>query len=216
MPQSFDFSVQRDPDDPNKVTPYALNELHRYVEANNLQHNVYYKDEGYPGLYWKFIGLVVYLYGKINPDFYHRFMTRVTNASSKDILFPSRKTHGDHSVYPVYRILRHELVHIRDAKRFPVWFQLSYTLLPLPLGLAYFRADWEFRAYAQTLIVTYNQEGSIPEDLIQAVIGHFTGHLYFWMWPFKKTMTRKVRVLVKAIEEGNVHGYYPDIHIWDF
>lgn len=216
MAQGMDFGYQRDPDDPDKVTPYALNQLHRYVEDHDLNYNVYYKNEGYPGLYWKFIGLVVYLYGKINPDFYTKFQTRVTNASSKDILFPSRVTHGDHSKFTVYRTLRHELVHIRDAKRFPVWFQFSYTFLFFPLGLAYMRADWEFRAYAQTLIVTYNQYGVIDEELIQYIAAHFHGNLYFWMWPFKKTMLRKIRALVKAIEEGTVYGYYPSIHIWDF
>ena len=214
--QSLDFNVQCDPDDINKVTPYALAQLHRYVEENDLNYNVYYKNEGYPGLYWKFIGLLVFLYGKLNKDFYTRFQTRVTNASSKDILFPSRKTHGDHTQLTVYRTLRHELVHIRDARTYPVWFQVSYTLLPIPLGLAYFRADWEFRAYAQTLIVTYNQYGSIDEEMIQQIVKHFTDHLYFWMWPFKKTMDRKVRALVKAIEEGRVYGYYPNIHIWQF
>lgn len=44
-------------------------------------------------------------------------------------------------------ILEHELVHVRQWERFGVLMWISYILLPLPFGLAWFRFRWEREAY---------------------------------------------------------------------
>src|SRR4029453_1344180 len=47
---------------------------------------------------------------------------------------------------------RHERVHLRQFRRFtPVGMGLLYVLLPLPLGLAWFRARFEKAAYAESI-----------------------------------------------------------------
>ena len=210
------FNMQADPDRPGYVTPYAINHLLTYVEKEGLDFKTYYKDEGYPWVYWKMLYFLVCFWDKLSPGFLEHFNTRVSNASSKEILFPSRETHGDWTKINVYSTLRHELVHIRDARRFPILFQLSYTLLPLPALFAYCRADWEFRGYAQNMIASYNHHGVIEDSQIEFIVSKFSGSLYFWMFPFTKTMRRKVKALAKDIEEGTVYGYYPKIHIWQY
>lgn len=43
--------------------------------------------------------------------------------------------------------IRHELVHIRQARKYPVWFQVSYLLFPIFIFFAWFRWRWEREAY---------------------------------------------------------------------
>ena len=51
-----------------------------------------------------------------------------------------------------YVTLRHEAIHLRQFRKLtlPV-MALLYVLLPLPMGLAYFRARFEKEAYAETI-----------------------------------------------------------------
>ena len=72
-------------------------------------------------------------------------------------------------------IILHELVHIRQARRFPGHWQLSYLLLPLPIGLAWFRWLWEREAY----LVNIRAGTMSAEDVVQT-LGSVN---YFWSWP---------------------------------
>src|SRR5688500_14697448 len=54
-----------------------------------------------------------------------------------------------------YLTLRHELVHVRQFRRFTLpLMALLYVLLPLPAGLAWFRAHFEKQAYAEEIRAT--------------------------------------------------------------
>jgi hypothetical protein len=44
-------------------------------------------------------------------------------------------------------VLEHELVHVRQWHRYGVLLWISYLLLPVPFGLAWFRFRWEREAY---------------------------------------------------------------------
>lgn len=68
----------------------------------------------------------------------------------------------------------HELVHIGQARRWPVWFQLSYLLVPVPIVFAWFRWRWEREAYLVTLRA---RRGTI-EQVVQVL---WRG--YGWCWP---------------------------------
>jgi hypothetical protein len=88
-----------------------------------------------------------------------------------------------------YVTLRHEAVHLRQFRKLtlPV-MALLYVLLPLPMGLAYFRAYFEKEAYAETIRATaevYGIERARGKDLRDHVIEQFTGPSYGWMWPFR-------------------------------
>jgi len=93
-----------------------------------------------------------------------------------------------------YLVLRHERIHLRQFRRYTlVGMALLYLLVPLPLGLAYFRARFEREAYAETILGTaalygagHVREASFRESIVE----QFTGPSYGWMWPFRGSVER--------------------------
>jgi hypothetical protein len=93
-----------------------------------------------------------------------------------------------------YVTLRHEAVHLRQFRRWtlPVMAVL-YLLVPLPMGLAYFRARFEKEAYAESIRAAAEVWG--PAHPRRAafrahVIAQFLGPTYGWMWPFRGHLER--------------------------
>lgn len=93
-----------------------------------------------------------------------------------------------------YVTLRHEAVHLRQFRKLTLpGMALLYLLVPLPMGLAYFRAYFEKQAYAETIRAAAEVWGL---DTVRApsyreyVIGQFTGASYGWMWPFRLGLER--------------------------
>jgi hypothetical protein len=84
--------------------------------------------------------------------------------------------------------LRHERVHLRQRRRYTmVGMALLYLALPLPVGLAYFRARMEWEAYRETLRATLElkgQEAVLDPELRAQLLQRFVGPAYLWMWPF--------------------------------
>ena len=68
-----------------------------------------------------------------------------------------------------------------------------YIFLPLPMGLAYFRARLEQEAYAETIRAAAEVWG---QDVVRGasyrahIIEQFVGPSYGWMWPFRKALER--------------------------
>ena len=93
---------------------------------------------------------------------------------------------------PEYRYVTmcHELIHIRQFRRYTlVGMALLYLLLPLPLGLAYFRARFEWEAYRETLraaIEVHGVDHVRDAAYRENIITQFTGPAYGWMWPFRR------------------------------
>lgn len=71
-------------------------------------------------------------------------------------------------------IVRHELVHIAQARRWPILWQLGYLLL-LPAGLAYVRWRSERAAY----LVQIRMGTRTVEDVVKTL----GGIGYLWCWP---------------------------------
>jgi hypothetical protein len=93
-----------------------------------------------------------------------------------------------------YVTLRHEAVHLRQFRRWtlPVMAVL-YLVVPLPMGLAYFRARFEKEAYAETIRATaevWGAEYARRDTLRQHVVAQFLGPNYGWMWPFRRHIER--------------------------
>jgi hypothetical protein len=68
-----------------------------------------------------------------------------------------------------------------------------YVLLPLPMGLAYFRARFEKEAYAETIRAAAEVWGvQYPRSAEHRkyVIDQFMGPSYGWMWPFRRGLER--------------------------
>jgi hypothetical protein len=93
-----------------------------------------------------------------------------------------------------YVTLRHEAVHLRQFRKLSVpVMALLYLLVPLPLGLAYFRARFEMEAYAESIRAAAEVWGpSYPTANAYRtyVIDQFLGPSYGWMWPFRRSIER--------------------------
>ena len=89
-----------------------------------------------------------------------------------------------------YVTLRHELVHLRQFHRYTlIGMAILYLLVPLPMGLSYFRARFEKEAYEEsirTAAQVYSMDHVRRGDFRDRVIRQFLGPSYGWMWPFRK------------------------------
>ena len=93
-----------------------------------------------------------------------------------------------------WEILRHERVHMRQFRRFtPVGMAILYLLLPLPVGLAWFRARSEMEAYAESIRAAAEVHGPahVRDPAYRArILRQFTGPAYGFMWPFPRSLDR--------------------------
>ncbi len=93
-----------------------------------------------------------------------------------------------------YVTLCHERIHMRQFRKF-TWpgMTLLYLLVPLPMGIAYFRARFEMEAYAESVRAAAEVWG--PEYVRDAdykayLLRQFTSPSYGWMWPFRGQLER--------------------------
>ena len=103
-------------------------------------------------------------------------------------------------------ILRHEAVHVAQFERYGwVGMVLLYGVLPLPMGLAWFRARFEWEAYEETLWAVAEIEGleaARSPDLRAKIVRRFTGPDYGWMWPFPRMVERWIDKTLAEIEKS--------------
>jgi hypothetical protein len=132
------------------------------------------------------------------------YCTQYTTVMFGKVYFPSRAWRERVGPKGIYATLRHEAVHLRDARRWPLIFQLSY-LLCLPTVLTA-RAWWEWRGYRETLRVELELTGEIPDALLDFVQARFTGADYGFMCPFprfvRRALERERARLVRVDGEG--------------
>ena len=93
-----------------------------------------------------------------------------------------------------YVTLRHEAIHLRQFRRYTLpGMALLYLLVPLPLGLAWFRAYFEKAAYAESIRSAAEVWGPAhprKASYRKHIIDQFTGPSYGWMWPFRRGLER--------------------------
>ena len=91
-------------------------------------------------------------------------------------------------------LLRHERVHLRQRRRYGMLpFALLYLLPIFPLGLAWFRARFEWEAYRETLRATADLRGlpALDDPLLRReIVRRFVSADYGWMWPFSRAVER--------------------------
>ena len=98
--------------------------------------------------------------------------------------------------------MRHEAVHLRQFRRWTVPVMgFLYLLMPLPIGLAYFRMRFERAAYEETIRCSAQVFGldHVRGELRAHVIAQFTGPSYGWMWPFRRSLERWYDAQVAAL-----------------
>lgn len=102
-------------------------------------------------------------------------------------------------------VLRHEAVHVTQFERYGwIGMVILYGVLPLPMGLAWFRARLEWEAYEETLWAVAEIEGidaARAPELRAMIVRRFTGPDYGWMWPFPKTVHRWMDQVLAEIEK---------------
>ena len=103
-----------------------------------------------------------------------------------------------------YVTMRHEAVHLRQFRRYTVpGMALFYVLLPLPMGLAYFRMRLERTAYEETIRASaevFGKAYAAGPELREHVIGAFVGPAYEWMWPFRRSLERWYDRVVRELD----------------
>lgn len=119
------------------------------------------------------------------------FMTGFITTMGNKVYVPASWTQLD--VRSQIEVLRHERVHMRQAKRYGRFlFSLLYLALPFPIGVAYFRKKFEQEAYEESLRVKYEYYGkkAFTPKLKESTLAHFTTAQYFWMWPWRKDLEK--------------------------
>jgi hypothetical protein len=102
-----------------------------------------------------------------------------------------------------YVTMRHERVHLRQFQRYGlVGMALLYVLMPLPMGLAYFRARFEMEAYEETIraaAAIYGIEHVRSAGFRDYVVRQFVSPSYGWMWPFRRRVEAWYERTVAAV-----------------
>lgn len=119
-----------------------------------------------------------------------RFMSDYTTTIGKTIYLPTNWLRYSQNTRSA--IIRHELVHVSQMKRYTLFgFALLYLFIPLPFLLAYFRMRFEKEAYVETLksyYTNYGEEFIRRAEIKNHVVSQFVTGAYLWMWPFRKSI----------------------------
>lgn len=160
--------------------------------------------------------------------FNKKFMTGYITTIGTTIYWPDAKDlrGGD------FRTLFHEAQHGYDYKRSPVWFIMTYLspqivailsllaflailgnilwsasllflllLAPLPsIGRTY----WEVRGYSCGMALDIWKHDEVSQRNTDFVIDRFVCSDYYFMWPFKKSMKRKLAKAERNIRAGKL------------
>ena len=160
--------------------------------------------------------------------FNKRFLTGYITTIGTTIYWPKADdlNHNDFST------LFHEAQHAYDYKRFPPWFILSYLspqILTILMLLAFvaltgalwwfvflgavaflapfpsvFRTHWEMRGLGCGMAFRIWTTGSIIDRFKEFAVARFVGPDYYFMWPFKKWMRKKLARAEQKIRNGDL------------
>jgi len=140
------------------------------------------------------------LIGVLLRPFNRAYMTGYTTVMFGRVYFPSRGWRRGRDPREIYCTLRHEAVHLRDARRFPLLFQMSYLFF-LPAFLT-MRALWEWRGYVETVRAETEVYGSVPDERLDEIADRFAGADYLFMFPFKGLVRRRLTRVRAEITRG--------------
>lgn len=131
------------------------------------------------------------------------YLDRYTTVIAKTIYVPIDWERR--SVEERYVTMRHERVHLRQARRYGiVLMSLIYGVPFFPLGLAYGRARIEWEAYAETFRAAHEVWGSARSrspELRAHVVRQFTSPAYGWMWPFPGEVNRWIDEVLATLPD---------------
>jgi hypothetical protein len=183
-----------------------LEEIHEHIPDFKI---VYKEDKGWwkTNIYTFFAWLFFVVMGFFNPAYEKKFYKRYSNGMQGNVIvFPNRRDYEDMTQVNVYKLMRHEYVHLRDQQNHPLWWPISYVLV-LPFVFT-MRAHWEFRGYQASLLTHYELNGEIPDWLLDHYQWQFTSGMYGWMMPFKKKVRARLEQMRDDIYAGKITGYF--------
>ena len=146
----------------------------------------------------------------------HKFLVVVTFGQMRNYLDSFQTTIGK-SIYVTsdwedlsadyrYCTLRHEAVHLRQFRKWTLpGMGLCYVLLPLPMGLAWFRAYFEREAYAESVRAAYELHGRAHVESARfrnSIVEQFLSASYGWMWPFRASIERWYDRVLQGLDAG--------------
>lgn len=134
----------------------------------------------------------------------------------------------------IYGTMRHEFVHVLQREKWWLLYDFSY-ILPQILALIAFgvafgqvwmlgfmvfagpipspwRMKWEMEGYTATLLTYFEIHGEIPDWLIKQKARNFYTSAYYFMWPFKKDVLRRLNRIATKIKAGYIKGVYINIY----
>jgi len=190
---------------------------------------VRFKDKGPGSGGQKLIAKLIWLFNR-------EYMTRYISTFYPRVYWPTEADYRD-DPRGAFKTLAHEAVHLMDDHRRRGWFAFSYllpaVLAPLALGAlaaiwasnwflmflvalvfllplpAYWRMWWELRGYSMSMAMYAWRDGSIPADTKTWMAERFTGPAYYFMWPFKRGIMRRLAASEKAIHNGDILKWGP-------
>ena len=97
--------------------------------------------------------------------------------------------------------LRHERVHMRQAREWGQFLFSFFYLFFLPTVWAFGRTRFEKEAYEESLRAYHEYYGSkyFTQALKDDIVRHFTSAEYFWAWPWKRSIERWYDDVVASI-----------------
>lgn len=184
---------------PIKFTQEDVDTLLRQMESDVKDFKIVYKEDDdwwRANVYTFFAFLLFEIVGlfskKKKQDFYHNF-----HNAMKNTLVLTNRRFWKREPWKILTILRHERQHLLDWNQHPIWFPFSYVFVAPCIFTM--RAHWEWRGYEKNLITYYEASGYISDAVIENIVSHFTGGMYFYMMPFKKTVTKIIREKARVI-----------------
>ncbi|MFT7519595.1 MAG: hypothetical protein ACI9MC_001737, partial [Kiritimatiellia bacterium] len=100
------------------------------------------------------------------------------------------------------RTLAHELVHQLDQARWGPLFYASYVLLPVGRTA---RAEWERRAYAVDMMLTWDQGGEPALSMLLLRLTEiFAGPSYGFMWVGRRSARRYLDQTAASVRDGSL------------
>jgi hypothetical protein len=184
-------------------------ELVEEIKAHVPTFQIAYKEDGKWLKWWHYVvPMYVAIANFFVRGYKHKFDTGYVTVLGDTVYYPSRNGHVDELEFLSepgnYKTLRHEYVHMRDARRYPFIFELTYLFL-LP-ALWTMRAFWEYRGYTQNMIVEFEIKGAVANHTLEAIAENFTGPMYLWM---DRDPMPKLKELRDQVQSGKLSGFYP-------
>jgi hypothetical protein len=157
------------------------------------------------------------------------FNTNFITTIGETIYVPNSKINA----YWLWQIICHEFIHLLNARKCKLWFGLKYifpqilavfsllsfcgglwllnllwllTLAPIP---AYFRMKEEMDGYTMTMFVEWYMNQNIGPILVGSIAKNFYGPNYYWMWPFRNNIEKRLVIIAYRIMDGQFDNIYP-------